>query len=124
MDAAHRSHRTFRTIAFAAALSGSVLGVHAADKKAESESRYYQMVTLPVPAGITLEGGALQFLPGGKLASATRFGDIYIIDDPLKHPPTHVNFALFASGLHEVLGLAYRDGWLYCTQRGEMTRMK
>jgi len=95
-----------------------------AEKKADAENQYYRMITIPVPAGITLEGGALQFLPGGKLASATRFGDIYIIDDPLQDPPTHVNFALFASGLHEVLGLAYRDGWLYCTQRGEVTRMK
>jgi len=124
MDAAHCSHRTFRTIALAAALLGNVLRLHAADKKTEAESRYYQMVTLPIPAGITLEGGALQFLPDGKLASATRFGEIYIIDDPLQNPPTNIKFTQFASGLHEVLGLAYRDGWLYCTQRGEVTRMK
>ncbi len=29
-----------------------------------------------------------------------------------------------AHGLHEVLGLAQRKGWLYCVQRGELTRMK
>ena len=33
-------------------------------------------------------------------------------------------FTRFASGLHEVLGLAYRDGWLYVTQRGELSRIK
>jgi glucose/arabinose dehydrogenase len=113
-----------RTASVAAALLASVLGLHAADKNAESENRYYQMVTLPIPQGIVLEGGALQFLPDGKLASATRFGEIYIIDDPLQNPPTNIKFTQFASGLHEVLGLAYRDGWLYCTQRGEVTRMK
>ena len=30
----------------------------------------------------------------------------------------------FASGLHEVLGLAERGGWIYATQRGEVTRLK
>jgi glucose/arabinose dehydrogenase len=94
------------------------------EKLATLESRYYQLVTLPIPSGISLEAGALQFLPDGKLASATRFGDIYIIDNTLENPPVNVKFTQFASGLHEVLGLAYRDGWLYCTQRGEVTRMK
>jgi hypothetical protein len=27
-------------------------------------------------------------------------------------------------GLHEVLGLAWKDGWLYATQRGEVSRLK
>src|SRR5262249_44416677 len=97
---------------------------HGAEKISDAESRYYQVVTFPIPKGITLEAGALQFLPDGRLASATRFGDVYIIDHPLQNPPTNVAFTQFASGLHELLGLAYRDGWLYCTQRGEVTRMK
>jgi hypothetical protein len=107
---------TFFLVGFAEAFS--------AQKSATVENRYYPMVTIPIPQGISLEAGALQFLPDGKLASSTRFGDIFIIDKPLQNPPTDVKFTQFASGLHEVLGLAYRDGWLYCTQRGEVTRMK
>ena len=29
-----------------------------------------------------------------------------------------------ASGLHEILGLSQREGWLYATQRPEVTRLK
>jgi hypothetical protein len=47
-----------------------------------------------------------------------------MIEGAFEDPPSHLKFTHFASGLHEVLGLAYRDGWLYCTQRGEVTRMK
>src|SRR5437762_4857427 len=72
---------------------GLILGVWntpAADhgeKLSNLENRYYEMVTFPIPKGITLEAGALQFLPDGRLASATRFGDIYIIENPLEKPP-------------------------------------
>jgi len=38
--------------------------------------------------------------------------------------PTQVKFTLFAEGLHEVLGLAWKDGWLYVTQRCEVSRLK
>lgn len=102
----------------------TTLFVDGAEKLSSLEKLYYDLVTIPIPSGITLEAGALQFLPDGRLASATRFGDIYLIDQPLQNPPINIKFTQFASGLHEILGLAYRDGWLYCTQRGEVTRMK
>ena len=35
-----------------------------------------------------------------------------------------MKFTQFASGLHEVLGLTTKDGWIYATQRAEETRMK
>ena len=95
-----------------------------AANKPSPEDEYYQIITLPIPPGIILEAGALQLLPDGKLASATRLGDIYLIEGAFENPPAHLKFHRFASGLHEVLGLAWRDGWLYCTQRGEVTRMK
>ncbi len=89
-----------------------------------AEKDYYQIVTIPVPKEITLEAGALQRLPNGVLAVSTRLGDIYLIDGALENPPSNVKFRLFASGLHEVLGLAWRDGALYATQRGEVTRLR
>ena len=49
-----------------------VFGGRAAEKISTEENRYYRMVTIPVPQGITLEGGALQFLPDGRLASTCR----------------------------------------------------
>src|SRR5262245_9342030 len=39
---------------------------------ASAEDPFYKIVTIPVPAGIVLEAGALQVLEGGKLAVSTR----------------------------------------------------
>src|SRR6185312_12727350 len=73
---------------------------------------------------IILEAGAMQRLPGDKLAVSTRLGDIYIIEGAFEDPPSHVKFTQFASGLHEVLGLTVKGDSIYCTQRGEVTRMQ
>jgi glucose/arabinose dehydrogenase len=94
-----------------------------ADVAAE-ENQYYQIVTVPIPDGILLEAGALQVMPNNKLAVSSRIGDIFLIDGAFDNPPGNPKFTQFASGLHEVLGLALRDGWLYATQRGEVTRLK
>src|SRR6266487_3791378 len=59
---------------------------------ASDESRYYRIVTIPIPAGIVLEAGALQFMPDGKLAVSTRLGDIYLLENVLDNPPVHVKF--------------------------------
>ena len=88
------------------------------------ESQYYQILTLPIPEGVILEAGALQVMPDGQLAVSTRIGDIYLIEGAFGNPPAGVKYHPYASGLHEVLGLTLRDGWLYATQRGEVTRMK
>src|ERR1051325_6602423 len=60
--------------------------------KPSAEDSYYQIITLPIPAGIVLEAGALQLLPDGRLASATRYGDIYLIEGAFENPPAHLKF--------------------------------
>ncbi|MDB6029867.1 MAG: hypothetical protein JWM16_205 [Verrucomicrobiales bacterium] len=115
----------FPALALAVALAAPV---HAASgKKSDStdaEAEFYKITTIPIPEGVVLEAGALQILPGNKLASSTRLGDIYIIDGAFESSLQNLKFTKFASGLHEVLGLTYKENWLYCTQRGEVTRMK
>lgn len=88
------------------------------------ESDYYRIITLPIPKEITLEAGGIELMPDNRLAVCTRRGDIYLVENAFSDPPKDVKFKLFAGGLHEVLGLAYRDGWLYATQRCELTRLK
>jgi glucose/arabinose dehydrogenase len=68
----------------------------------------------------------MEFLPDRKLAVSTRRGDIFMVADALEPAgaKTRPKFSPWASGLHEVLGLAQRDGWLYAVQRGEVTRLK
>lgn len=99
-------------------------GTPAAD--APKESDYYKIVEFPIPENITLEVGGLEFMPDGRLAVATRFGDVYLVSNLYEDPPKKAVFTRWAAGLHEVLGLAYneKDGFLYATQRGEITKLK
>jgi azurin/glucose/arabinose dehydrogenase len=88
-----------------------------------TEDDFYQLTTLPIPEDVVLEVGGLAPLPDGRLAVATRRGDIWIISNPYMTNGTRPHFTRFASGMHEVLGLAYHDGAFYCTQRGELTKL-
>ncbi len=88
-----------------------------------TEEDYYQMVTLPVPEGVLLEVGGLAVMPNGKLAVSTRRGDVYIIENPYMKNGSQPHYQHFATGLHEILGLAYKDGDLYMAQRGELTKL-
>ena len=105
----------------------------AQDKKAPVEEDFYRIIEIPIPEGVVLEVGGLETLPpDGKLAVSTRHGDIYFITNAYLDPANprdkkkKVRFNLWATGLHEVLGLAYnpKDGFLYACQRGEITRLK
>ncbi len=95
-------------------------------KPTESEDTYYKLQTLPIPEGEVLEGGALEMLPDGKIAFGTRRGEIWIVENGLTDDPKNAKFTRFAHGMHEILGLAYnpKDGWLYVTQRCDVTRIK
>ena len=87
------------------------------------ESAYYVLETVPVPDDVVLEVGGMALLPSGDLAVATRRGEIWTIENPSGWGSSPPFFRLFARGLHEPLGLAYRDGAIYATQRGELSRL-
>ena len=95
--------------------------VQAKDTSA-AESEFYRLVNVPLPNKVQCEAGAMCFLPDGKVALGTRIGDLWIGQNLLDEPATP-KWSLFASGLHEVLGLAYKDGAFYATQRPEVTRI-
>lgn len=88
--------------------------------KPATEEDFYRMVTLPMPEGVALEVGGLALLPNGTLAASTRRGEVWLIENPYGVNP---HYKRFAHGLHEILGLAYRDGALYMSQRGELTKL-
>ncbi|MBC7745374.1 MAG: hypothetical protein H7096_09755, partial [Flavobacterium sp.] len=91
-----------------------------AQAESPKEDDYFKIMRLPAPVGLILEVGGLCTLPNGDLGVTTRRGDIFIVENPTSPRPF---FRKFASGLHEVLGLAYKNGALYCVQRGELTKM-
>lgn len=99
------------------------MGAWAQKNSAKTEQDYYEIKTLPIPKDIYLEIGGLATMPDGRLAVSTRRGEIWIIENPYQKENHQVHYKRFASGLHEVLGLAYKDGSFYCSQRGELTKI-
>src|SRR3982750_1456519 len=81
------------------------------------EDEYYKLLRFEVPPGEVLEAGAIEIMPDGKVAVGTRRGEIWMIDYALDLDPKNAKFTRFAHGLHEILGLAQKDGWLYVTHR-------
>lgn len=98
-----------------AVLSGKVFG-----QETPKEEDFSKIVKVSSPEGTLLEVGGLVVMPNGDLGVSTRRGDIFIVENPTSRKPY---FRKFASGLHEVLGLAWKDGALYCAQRGELTKL-
>lgn len=92
-------------------------------QKPPTESDYYQIRTLPIPEGVFLEVGGLATLPDGRLAVCTRRGEVWLISNPTMQNGSKPHYHLFARGLHEPLGLDYKDGALYTAQRGELTKL-
>ena len=89
----------------------------------KTEQDFYEIKTLPIPQDLYLEVGGLATMPDGRLAVSTRRGEIWIVENPYQKDSHQTNYRRFASGLHEILGLAYKDGVFYCSQRGELTKI-
>ena len=92
-------------------------------QKGPKEEDYYRITTVPTPEGVKVEGGGVVALPDGSVAVCTRRGDVWIIENPAMENGSKAVFKKFAQGLHEPLGLAYKDGALYTAQRGELTKL-
>lgn len=90
---------------------------------AATEADYYPITTFTTPPGTALEVGSVELLPDDRLALGTRRGEIWIVKGAHATDPAAIGYQLFASGLHEVLGLAYKDGALYATTRYEITKI-
>ncbi|MEM7390770.1 MAG: hypothetical protein AAF492_00360 [Verrucomicrobiota bacterium] len=70
--------------------------------------------------GLALEVSGIAIMPDGDPVICIRKGDLYRI----RNVNTQPEFHLYATGLHEPLGLLQKDGDLYVTQRSEVTRIR
>ncbi|MGD1978680.1 MAG: hypothetical protein PVJ98_04750 [Akkermansiaceae bacterium] len=89
---------------------------------AERERKYYPITQVPIPKNLVVEAGAFEMHPDGRVIVGTRRGDIFFVsgvDDARPEP----NYHLFATGLDEIFGLAWKDGALYVTQSCELTKL-
>lgn len=99
-------------------LVGLFFGIFATSASAQDspvENDYYQMDSFKLPEGLVLEIGGIEWF-NEKLAISTRRGDIYTVENALAKDLGDAKLQPFAIGLHEVLGLTQKDGWLYATQ--------
>ena len=87
------------------------------------ESDYYPIQPLPNPQQHVLEIGAITHTPDGRIFAATRRGDVFQVSGALDPDISTAKLSRYASGLHECLGLAWKAGSLYVTQRPEITRL-
>ncbi|MES2457292.1 MAG: c-type cytochrome [Bacteroidota bacterium] len=108
---------TFKTLAMLALSFSFSVGFA---QETPKEEDFYKINKVRTPEGTILEVGGLCTLPNGDLGISTRRGEVFIVENPTSNRPY---FRKFASGLHEILGLAYKDGALYCAQRGELTKL-
>lgn len=88
---------------------------------AKKEAEYYKIVDVPIPDDIVLEVGGLALTDKDQLGISTRRGEVWVVDKPYSSNPVYNKFA---NGLHEALGLAYKDNGFYLSQRGELTRLE
>lgn len=104
-----------------AAVAVGVLGFEA--KAEESQEDYYKIHAIRPPAGLVPEVSGLDIGPDKALYVATRRGDIYRVTnyEPGEEPS---QWQVWAQGLHEPLGIAWKNGWLWATQRAEVTRIR
>jgi uncharacterized cupredoxin-like copper-binding protein/glucose/arabinose dehydrogenase len=90
----------------------------------QRENEIFPLRTVPIPQGLLLEVGGMTFLPNDALAVSTRHGEIWIISNPYQRNGHAPVYKRFAHGMHEVLGLNFIKGDLYCVQRSELTRLR
>lgn len=88
------------------------------------ENLYWQRTSLPAPDDLVLEVSGITTVPGKRLLVTTRRGEIWWVDGAYDSDPKP-KFTLFASGLHEPLGIiAAPQGGYYVAQRQELTRIE
>ena len=104
-------------------LSITSLETFAQPTKTPTEDDYYKILTLPTPEGMLLEVGGVATMPDGRIAVSTRRGDVWIIENAVMQNGTTPKYTLYASGLHEALGLVYKEEAFYVAQRGELTKL-
>ena len=102
-------------------LLGLGQGTVAQSDLAKREARFYRIVDVPIPDDIELEVGGLALTDKDQLGVSTRRGDVWLIDRPYGRRPSYTRYA---QGLHEPLGLNWKDNGFFLSQRGELTRLE
>jgi hypothetical protein len=101
-----------------------ILLLTAAYSHAATQSDYYLREEIPLPPGEVMEVGSIALMPDKKVAVATRRGDVWICSGAYDDDLSKVTWKKFAQNLHEPLGMFWKDGALWLTQRPEVSKIK
>ncbi|MEP2774335.1 MAG: hypothetical protein ABJQ29_17150 [Luteolibacter sp.] len=91
---------------------------------AQNQSDYYLREEIPLPEGEVMEISSIALMPEEKVAVATRRGDLWICSGAYGDDLSKVTWKKYAHGLHEPLGMFWKDGSLYLSQRPEFSRLE
>jgi len=91
---------------------------------AQQQSDFYEHEIIPLPEGQIMEISSIALMPDDKVAVATRRGDLWICSGAYGDDLSKVTWEKFAHGLHEPIGMYYRDGSFFLTQRPELSRIE
>ena len=95
------------------------------DEPGPREEDFYRLVALPLPEPLVLEVSGIALLPDGRPLVCTRAGEVFVLENAYDDPPQDVLYRKAFEGLAEPLGLDVQpDGWVYVTQRGELSRLR
>ncbi len=89
----------------------------------QQQKEFYHREEIPMPEGEVLELGSIAIMPDKKVAVSSRRGEVWICEGAYEDDLSKVKWTLFARGLHEPLGMFYKEGSLYLTQRPEITKL-
>lgn len=99
------------------------LSVCAQDFIKKDENDFYKIQNIGLPEGCIMEVGGMCTMPDGRIAISTRRGEVWIMENTNMTNNTLPRFSKYAEGVHECLGIAYKNGLLYVATRGELTRL-
>ena len=128
------------------AVSSFMFTTPSSAQKNPTEDDYYKMVTYPLPDGLVLEVGGMDWLDKAKsrLVMCTRRGEVWVLDNPYTDTPmlepdknakpnpkakpvdpkSIVKYKRMLFGMHEPLGVLTQDDGLFLAQRAELSRIK
>ena len=92
--------------------------------QAATQADFYLREEIPLPPGEVMEIGSIALMPDQQIAVTTRRGDLWICSGAYGDDLKKVTWKKFAEGLHEPFGMFWKAGWLYLTQRPEVTRLR
>ena len=102
----------------------SLLAIPTLASAAPTMADFYLREEIPLPPGEVMEGSSIAIMDNKRVALGTRRGDVWICEGAFEKDLSKVKWSKYASGLHEPLGMSFKEGWFTFTQRPDVSKMR